>query len=73
VSRDTLDTEASEHFARLWPTEAGRPAEAPLFLAAMSPLRALALAVLWATSSPGRLLVGLAAVAALVAVVVVLV
>jgi hypothetical protein len=34
----------------------------------MSPVRALALGVLWATSSPGRLLVGLAAVAAVVAV-----
>jgi hypothetical protein len=59
----------SEHFTRLWPTCApGRPADAPFFLAAVSPLRVLALAVLWATSSPGRLLVGLAVVAVLVAV-----
>ena len=54
----------AQHFTRLWPACAtGRPADAPLFLAAMSPVRALALGVLWATSSPARLLVGLAAVA----------
>jgi len=54
----------TQHFTRLWPTCApGRPADAALFLAAMSPVRALALGVLWATSSPARLLVGLAAVA----------
>jgi hypothetical protein len=59
----------AQHFTRLWPTSTpGRPVDAPLFLAAMSPVRALALGVLWATSSPGRLLVGLAAVAAVAAV-----
>ena len=58
-----------EHFTRLWPTNApGRPADAPVFLAAVSPLRVLALAVLWATSSPGRLLIGLAVAVALAAV-----
>jgi hypothetical protein len=62
-------TPPAEHYTRLWPTCApDRPAEAPFFLALMSPVRALALAVLWATSSPGRLLVGLGVVAALAAV-----
>lgn len=58
----------ADHFARLWPSTPGLPSDAPFFLALMSPVRALALGVLWATSSPGRLLVGLAAVAAVVAV-----
>lgn len=58
----------TQHFTRLWPAAEGRPADAALFLAAVSPLRLLALAVLWATSSPGRFLCGLAAVLALVAV-----
>jgi hypothetical protein len=58
-----------EHFTRLWPTSApGRPADAPLFLAAVSPLRLLALAVLWVTSSAGRLVIGLTAAAALAVV-----
>ena len=56
------------HFTRLWPAAEGRAPEAPLFLAAVSPLRLLALAVLWATSSPGRFLCGLAVVVALAAV-----
>lgn len=59
---------SADHFARLWPSTPGLPSDAPFFLALMSPVRALALGVLWATSSPGRLLVGLAAVAAVVAV-----
>ena len=62
----------SQHFTRLWPKADGRPAEAPLFLAAVSPLRLLALSVLWATSSRGRLLCGLAAVLAVAAVAAVL-
>ena len=60
---------AAEHFSRFWPVEPGVAADAPLFLLAVSPLRALALAVLWATSSPGRAVVGLAVLAVLTAVV----
>lgn len=59
---------AAEHFTRLWPGTPGQNSDAPFFLALMSPVRALALALLWATSSPGRLLVGLGLVAALAAV-----
>lgn len=58
----------AEHFTRLWPSTPGLPSDAPFFLALMSPVRALALGVLWATSSPGRLLIGLAVLAAAVAV-----
>lgn len=58
----------AEHFTRLWPGTPGQNSEAPLFLALMSPVRALALGVLWATSSPGRLLIGLGVVLALAAV-----
>jgi len=61
----------SDHFTRLWPSSPHRPTDAPLFLAAMSPLRLAALALLWATSSPGRFVAGLAVAAALVAVLVV--
>lgn len=59
---------APEHFTRLWPGTPGQNPDTPYFLAAMSPVRALALGVLWATSSPGRLLIGLGVVAAVVAV-----
>lgn len=59
----------AEHFTRLWPTTTpGLPHDAPYFLALMSPIRALALGVLWATSSPGRLAIGLTATVALAAV-----
>ena len=58
----------AEHFTQLWPTPPGRPADAPYFLALMSPIRGLALGVLWATSSPGRLAIGLTATVALAAV-----
>ena len=67
ASVDTVDRPA-EHFTRLWPTAAGRPADAPFFLALMSPARALALGLLWATSSPGRFVSIAAAVLVLVAV-----
>jgi hypothetical protein len=70
-TRPPLEQRDSGHFTQLWPTATGRPAEAPLFLAAVSPLRAAALAVLWATSSPGRFVAVLGAVLALVAVLVV--
>lgn len=62
------DTTPAEHFTRLWPGTPGLHSDAPFFLALMSPVRALALGVLWATSSPGRLLVGLAVLAAVAAV-----
>lgn len=58
----------TEHFTRLWPATPGMHTDAPFFLTLMSPVRALALGVLWATSSPGRFLIGLAAALALVAV-----
>lgn len=58
----------AEHFTQLWPGTPGQNSDAPFFLALMSPFRALALSVLWATSSPGRLLLGLGVVAALVTV-----
>ena len=61
-------TPPAEHFTQLWPGTPGQNSDAPFFLALMSPVRALALAVLWATSSPGRLLVGLGVVTALAAV-----
>lgn len=58
-------------FTRLWPTAPDSPAEAPFFLAAVSPLRAAALGVLWATSSPGRFVTVLGSVLVLLAVFVV--
>lgn len=70
-SRPPVQQRDPEHFTQLWPTAPGSPAEAPLFLAVVSPLRAASLAVLWATSSPGRFVVGLGVVLALVAVLVV--
>lgn len=42
-----------EHFTRLWPTGPDAPVD-PAFLLLMFPLRLLALALLWATSAPGR-------------------
>ena len=62
------DQRPAEHFTRLWPTAPGRPADAPFFLIAVSPVRLLALGLLWATFSPGRFLIGVAAVLALVTV-----
>jgi hypothetical protein len=53
----------AEHYTQLWPTPAGQPANAPLFLLAVSPLRLLALGTLWATSSPGRFLISVVALA----------
>jgi hypothetical protein len=51
-------------WARLWPREEG---VAPSFRLVTLPIRLLSLALLWATSTPGRLLlgVGVAAVVAL--------
>jgi len=58
----------SQDWARLWPREDG---VSPAFRLLALPVRLAALALLWATSSPGRLLVGvgLAAVAALALIV----
>jgi hypothetical protein len=50
----------SDHFTRLWPARPGQRPDAPLFLAAVLPLRLAALALLWLTSSPGRFLAALA-------------
>ena len=43
----------SQDWARLWPREDG---VSPLFRLVTLPVRLLALALLWATSAPGRLL-----------------
>jgi hypothetical protein len=43
----------SQDWARLWPHEEG---VSPLFRLVTLPVRLLALALLWATSAPGRLL-----------------
>ena len=56
----------ADHFTRLWPTRPDHRPDAPLFLAAMLPLRLAALAVLWLTSSPGRFVVALGLVLAAV-------
>jgi len=54
----------SDHFTRLWPSRPDQRPDFPFFLAAMLPLRLAALALLWLTSSPGRLVVALACVLA---------
>jgi hypothetical protein len=58
----------SQDWTRLWPREDG---VSPLFRLATLPVRLLALALLWATSAPGRLLfataAGTAATVALIA------
>lgn len=58
----------AQDWARLWPREDG---VSPVFRLLVLPVRLAALALLWATSSPGRLLVGvgLAAVVALALIV----
>lgn len=55
----------SQDWARLWPHEDG---VSPLFRLVALPIRLLALALLWATSAPGRLLfaAGLVTVAVVV-------
>ena len=63
-----------DHYTRLWPAGSDeRHSDSPLFHAAVSPLRAAALAVLWATSTPGRLAVALGLAVLLAAVLVVVV
>ncbi|MBR7830247.1 hypothetical protein KDK95_28350 [Actinospica sp. MGRD01-02] len=54
----------SQDWARLWPRDEGVH---PTFRLVVLPIRLLSLALLWATSTPGRLLlgIGLAAVTAL--------
>jgi hypothetical protein len=53
---------SSDHFTRLWPSRPDQRPDFPFFLAAMLPLRLAALALLWLTSSPGRLVAALALV-----------
>jgi hypothetical protein len=52
----------SHDWAQPWPGAAG---VSPLFRAVMLPIRLVALALLWATSTPGRLLFAAAVAAAL--------
>ena len=64
----TLTDSQSRGWARLWPSEEGVH---PSFRLVTFPIRLLSLALLWATSTPGRLLVGigLAAVVAIALIV----
>lgn len=55
----------ADHYTRLWPSRPDQPTDAPLFLACMLPARLAAHALLWVTSTPGRLVVLLAAACAL--------
>jgi hypothetical protein len=58
----TLTDSQSRDWAQLWPSDEGVH---PSFRLVTLPIRLLSLALLWATSTPGRLLlgIGLAAVA----------
>ena len=60
----TLTDSQPRDWARLWPSE---DEVSPVFRLLMLPIRLPSLALLWATSTPGRLLlgIGLAAVVAL--------
>ena len=60
----TLTDSQSRDWARLWPSEDG---VSPIFRLLVLPIRLLSLALLWATSTPARLLlgIGLAAVVAI--------
>jgi Flp pilus assembly protein TadB len=61
-----LASRPADHFTRLWPTRPEQPgADAPLFLACMLPARLAALALLWVTAAPARMVVALAAACAL--------
>lgn len=71
--QDETEPQDPDHFTRFWPATPGQAAEAPLFLMLVAPARALALALLWVTSSPGRAVLGLLAVVAVTAVVLLLV
>ena len=64
----TLTDSQSRDWARLWPSEEGVH---PSFRLVTFPIRLLSLALLWATSTPGRLLlgIGLAAVVAIALIV----
>jgi hypothetical protein len=66
-----LPDRSSEHFTRLWPVRPGQTHDAPLFLALVLPARLAALALLWVTAAPGRLVVLLAALVALIVAVLV--
>ena len=60
----TLAQSQGQDWVRLWPREEGVH---PVFRLVTLPIRLLSLALLWATSTPGRLLlgIGLAAVVAI--------
>jgi hypothetical protein len=71
LCRDSLELVAitsrpSDHFTQLWPARPGGRPDAPLFLAVMVPFRLAALALLWLTATPGRLVVVLTLVMAAV-------
>jgi hypothetical protein len=66
LEQAAIDGRPADHFTRLWPTRPGQPgADAPLFLACMLPARLTALALLWVTATPARMVVALAAACAL--------
>jgi hypothetical protein len=62
-----LSARPADHYTRLWPSRPDQPSDAPLFLACMLPARLAAHALLWVTSTPGRLAVLFAAASALAA------
>ena len=57
----TLANSQSRDWARLWPSDEGVH---PSFRLVTLPIRLLSLALLWATSTPGRLLLGIGLAAA---------
>lgn len=57
----TLTNSQSRDWARLWPNEDD---VSPVFRLVVLPIRLLSLALLWATSTPGRLLFGIGLAAA---------
>lgn len=59
-----VEFRSPDHFTRLWPTGSERAPDA-VFLFTVLPIRLLALALLWATSAPGRILVAVAILLAL--------
>ncbi len=61
-----ITSRPSDHFTRLWPARPGGRPDAPLFLAVMLPFRLAALALLWLAATPGRLVVVLTLVLAVV-------
>jgi len=64
----TLTDSQSRDWARLWPSEEGVH---PSFRLVTLPIRLLSLALLWATSTPGRLLLGIGLAAAVAIVIII--